>query len=93
MGADVRPDFNRNKAPVGGMGISLTCCGFNLPPKQLWSISVYMPTAALRRTPRDVSDGPIPDSCTAANDVRRTAVILLDVHFEPGQFYLVRGGV
>src|SRR5438552_5375175 len=36
-------------------------------------------------------DTAIPDSCTAANDVRRIAVILLDVHFEPGQFYWCLG--
>jgi len=40
---------------------------------------------------RHVGFVPIPDSCTAANDVRRIAVILLDVHFEPGQFYWCLG--
>jgi len=53
--------------------------------------SALPPRADIAQCSRHVRLVPIPVSRTAANDVRRIAVILLDVHFEPGQFYWCLG--
>jgi hypothetical protein len=41
----------------------------------------------ITRRSRHFAFVPIPDSYTAANELRRIAAILLDGHFEAGQFY------
>jgi hypothetical protein len=56
-------------------------------------MSAFALIATVERTSLQVRKVPIPDSCTVANDVRRIAVILLDVHFEPGQFYWCLGRI
>ena len=71
-------------------GISAVSCRLRVKVGRTRSeqMSSGLPLRAdITRCRRHVSKVPLPDSYTAANDVRRIAAILRDGHFEPGQFY------